>query len=212
MRKKFDDQLAKLTNLMKESGTYCEEALDKAIRVFFDKDLELAEQVYSASRSVDKKTRKIENLCFMLLLRQQPVAIDLRKITASLKANFDIKRISSQAFDIAEISKFSLIPGNYNISPKETEILRKMSDQTKMILSQSLSTFFAMDAKSAEALIEEDDVVDECFAQIKSHIADDLSTKKAGDYAVDVLMIAKYFERMSDHCINLARWTIKYFG
>lgn len=212
MRKQFDEQLNKLQSLMKESANYCEEALDKATRVFFEKDLKLSEQVFSITRAIDKKTRKIENLCFTLLLRQQPVAIDLRRITASLKTNFDMKRISSQAFDITEISKVSLIPTGKEISEDETAIMKKMAEQTKTIFSKAVSTFFAMDAKSAEALIQDDDIVDECFAQIKSRIAADLTNKEAGDYAVDVLLIAKYFERISDHSINIARWTVKYFG
>lgn len=90
--------------------------------------------------------------------------------------------------------------------------MKKMAEQTKTIFSKAVSTFFAMDAKSAEALIQDDDIVDECFAQIKSRIAADLTNKEAGDYAVDVLLIAKYFERISDHSINIARWTVKYFG
>lgn len=212
MRKQFDDQLAKLRTEMKECGQYCEQSLAQATRVFFDSDIKLLEQVFSITRSIDKKTHKIENLCFMLLLRQQPVAIDLRTITATLKSNFDIKRISSQAFDIAEIVKISEGLKPHEISEDVLQPLRQMAEQAKSMLSQSLSTFFDQDIAGAEQVINSDDLVDDCFAKVKTGIAKSLAGQEQGDYVVDVLMIAKYFERISDHCVNIARWTVKYFG
>lgn len=211
MRKQFDEQLLKLNDNLKEAANYSKEALDKVTEFFFNKDVRLTEEIFSLTRSIDKKTHKIENLCFLLLLRQQPVAIDLRTITASLKANFDLKRVASQSFDVAEIVKLSTQAERPPISDELLEVLKVMTEQTKKILAQSLSSFFARDPKAAEALIAEDDVVDECFAKTKSLVSGYLIHNDNGDNAVDVLMIAKYFERISDHCINIARWTIKYF-
>lgn len=212
MRKQFDDELTKLKTEMKELASLVESSFDKTMKVFFDANEKLAEDVFSLTRSIDKKHRKIENLCFMLLLRYQPVAIDLRTITASLKANFDVKRIASQSFDIAEIVKLELSLNKEKIEDAQLAVLQKMATQTKAMLAKSLETFFALDVSGAEKITAEDDVVDDCFAKIKILIANRLAEKQSGDSAVDILMVAKYFERIADHCVNIARWTVKYFG
>lgn len=212
MRKQFDDELAKLRTEMKEAASLAEESFDKTMKVFFEANETVAEDVFSLTRSIDKKHRRIENLCFMLLLRYQPVAIDLRTITATLKANFDLKRIASQSFDIAEIVKLELSMKHEQIEKEQLAILQKMAQQTKTMLSNSLESFFARDANAAEKITMEDDIVDDCFAKAKVSIAKKLTETQNGDAAIDILMIAKYFERIADHCVNIARWTVKYFG
>ncbi|MEL3907521.1 MAG: phosphate signaling complex protein PhoU [Treponemataceae bacterium] len=212
MRKQFDEQLARLRGNMKKCGKRCADSLLKSTRIFFESDLTLLESVFSLTRSIDKRTHKIENMCFMLLLRQQPVAIDLRTITATLKVNFDLKRIASQSYDIAEIVKISALSTQQEIDPELLEILHTMADQSNNMLTQALATFFDQDIEGAQKVIDGDDVVDECFAKVKACISSDLASSKKADYFIDILMIAKYYERISDHCVNIAKWTLKYFG
>lgn len=213
MRKQFDDELAKLKTGMRETASLCEQEFEKAVQAFFNGNENLFEDVFTITRSIDKKCLKMENLCFMLLLRYQPVAIDLRTITATLKTNFDIKRISSQCFDIVEIVKLSHIAASKGADTQVNDILKKMSAQTKRMMTASFDTFFAQDPAAANGIKADDDVVDECFSNIKSVISTSLARSSgSGDYAVDILMIAKYFERIADHCVNIARWTVKYFG
>lgn len=212
MRKQFDEQLAKLRTSVKKCGKRCEESLIKSTQIFFESDLSLLEPIFSLTRSIDKRTHKIENLCFMLLLRQQPVAIDLRTITATLKVNFDLKRIASQSYDIAEIVKISALSTPQEISPELSATLHTMADQSNNMLTQALDTFLNMDIEGAQKVVDADDIVDDCFAKVKTCISTNLTSSRKADYAVDILMIAKYYERISDHCVNIAKWTLKYFG
>ena len=197
MRSRFDEQLALLNKELIEMGALCEQVIALAAQSLTEGDTALAAGVSPLDEEIDRKEREIESLCLKLLLQQQPVARDLRQIT-------DMERIGDQAEDIAEIVAFLGGRGTEN-----SELLRDMARSTIRMVSGSVDAYVKRDVPLAEKVIAEDDVVDDYFARVKKALISRIAADPAdGEFALDVLMIAKYFERIGDHAVNIAEWVI----
>ena len=202
MRNRFDEQLSQLnTELM---GALCEEAISGAAKYLIDNDSALKEKVIDTDKQIDRKERDIENLCLRLILHQQPVATDLRLISAALKMISDMERIGDQASDIAEIVKFV---NKTNL--RENVHIGDMARATIKMVTDSIDSFVKRDIDIAQSVISHDDTVDNLFLKIKGEL---ISAIKDGtgdaEALIDLLMIAKYFERIGDHAENIAEWVI----
>ena len=204
MRSRFDEQLAQLHRELIEMGALCERVIALAAKALTTGDKALAQQVPPLDREIDRKERDIENLCLRLLLHQQPVAGDLRRISAALKMITDMERIGDQAEDIAEIICFLKEEDR-----KEDILLPEMAKASIGMVTESVDAFVKRDIMLAEKVIKDDDIVDRYFDRVKEDlirkIADD---PKDGEYAIDLLIIAKYYERIADHAVNIAKWLI----
>ena len=204
MRSRFDEQLDMLNRKMIEMSSMCESLIDNASRALVEGNLDLARHVIMDGVGIDQSERDIEGLCVKLLLQQQPVAGDLRKISAALKMVTDIERIGDQAEDIAEI-----VPFLQGQNMENCELIQKMAKATIEMVTQSIDAFVKKDTALAESVIERDDIVDNFFLEMK-HLLIRMITEnpKSGEYALDLLMISKYFERIGDHAVNIAKWVI----
>ena len=204
MRSRFDEQLALLNKELIEMGALCEQVIALAAQSLTGGDTALAAGVSPLDEEIDRKEREIESLCLKLLLQQQPVARDLRQISAALKMITDMERIGDQAEDIAEIVAFLGGRGTEN-----SELLRDMARSTIRMVSGSVDAYVKRDVPLAEKVIAEDDVVDDYFARVKKTLISRIAADPTdGEFALDVLMIAKYFERIGDHAVNIAEWVI----
>ena len=204
MRSRFDEQLALLNNELIEMGALCEDVITMASRALASGDTALAKKVAPLDAEVDQKERAIESMCLKLLLQQQPVARDLRQISAALKMITDMERIGDQAEDIAEIVGF--LNGR---SAENSSLLREMARSAIEMVTGSVDAFVKQDTALAEKVIAQDDVVDSYFEQVKEALIRKIADMpEDGVYALDLLMIAKYFERIGDHAVNLAQWVI----
>ena len=204
MRNRFDEQLALLKKELIEMGALCEEVIAKASEALTRGDVALAATVAPLDGQIDRKERDIEALCLRLLLQQQPVARDLRKISAALKMITDMERIGDQAEDIAEIVTF--LKGR---TGQNDDLLREMARSTIKMVTESVDAFVKHDIMLAEKVVAYDDVVDNYFERVKDElIARIAENPDDGEYALDLLMIAKYFERIGDHAVNIAEWVI----
>ncbi len=204
MRNRFDDQLDILNKKMIEMGAMCEELIAKASHALLNDDLELAHQVISDGESIDRSEREIEGFCVKLLLQQQPVAGDLRQISAVLKMVTDMERIGDQAEDIAEI-----LPFLKNQNMENCDLIRKMAHATIQMVNQSIDAFVKKDVKLAKEVMAQDDVVDAFFLKMKKLLIHMISENpQHGEIALDLLMVSKYFERIGDHAVNIAEWVI----
>ncbi|MBQ5850899.1 MAG: phosphate signaling complex protein PhoU [Lachnospiraceae bacterium] len=204
MRNRFDEQLFQLNKEIIEMGSMCESAIGKAVKALNTGDIELANNVINEGSSIDRMERAIESRCMKLLLHQQPVARDLRLISAALKMITDMERIGDQAEDIAEIITFleGRIVG-------EMKLISGMAYKTMEMVTESVDAFVKKDMELAERVIEQDDIVDEFFSQIKQAIIKWIGNNPSdGEFALDLLMIAKYLERIGDHATNIAEWVI----
>ena len=202
MRNRFDEQLFELNREIIEMGAMCEEAIATAARALSTGDVELASTVITNGSAIDQMERVIENRCMKLLLHQQPVARDLRLISAALKMITDMERIGDQAEDIAEIIPF--LDGR---TGAEFADFKPMAEATCKMVTDSIDAYVKQDVALAKAVAEHDDVVDDAFGRMKDMLIKMISENKAdGEYAVDLLMIAKYFERIGDHAVNIAEW------
>ena len=205
MRKRFDEQLNELNQEMLQMGTMVEESIQKAIEALLKQDTELAQTVMDSDALVDQKQKEIESICFKLLMQQQPVASDLRVISAALKMVTDMERIGDHAADISEMT-LHLATAPYI---KNLEHIRQMATETTWMLIQSIEAYVEKDVKKATGVIAHDDVVDELFADAKKELIDLIhQDKNNGEQATDLLMVAKYFELIGDHATNLAEWVI----
>ena len=204
MRNRFDEQLSELNSELIEMGTMCEEAIASAAKAMSTGDLELAEKVRVNGSAIDQMERDIESRCIKLLLHQQPVARDLRQISAALKMITDMERIGDQAEDIAEIVGF--LEGR---TMNGMETIEDMARETIRMVIDSVEAFVKKDLTLAEDVLLHDDVVDNYFNQIKNDIIRLIAEGSAdGEFALDLLMIAKYFERLGYHATNIAEWVI----
>lgn len=201
MRSHFDEQLELLNVELIRMGALCEDAIGYASRTMLG-EADLAEQVYKTDREIDQKERDIENLCMRLLLKQQPVACDLRLVSSALKMISDMERIGDQASDIAEISSF--------IQTRDVESklhIRDMAEATIHMVTQSIDSFVKKDLQIAREVIRYDDVVDDLFNKVKEELIGLIAQDSfLGEFCIDMLMIAKYFERIGDHATNIAEW------
>ena len=204
MRNRFDNQLAELNNELISMGALCENAIASAVKSLIDGDTKLAAAAIRIDHEIDRKEREIESLCLKLLLQQQPVAKDLRQISAALKMITDMERIGDQAEDIAEIVQY--LAGR---SAENDDLLREMARSTIHMVTESVDAYVQRDTMLAETVIAEDDVVDNAFDEVKRRLIDKITAHpEDGAYALDLLMIAKYFERIGDHATNIAEWVI----
>ena len=204
MRSRFDEQLAQLNKQLIEMGALCEEVISMASRALMDGDLPLAAKVAPLDAEIDQKERDVESLCLKLLLQQQPVAKDLRQISAALKMITDMERIGDQAEDIAEIIKF--LNGR---TVENGALIRELASAAIKMVTESVDAFVKHDIMLAEKVVSDDDIVDRYFDQVKQKLIERIAQQPAdGEYALDLLMIAKYFKRIGDHAVNLAEWVI----
>lgn len=202
MRKSFDEQLAELNNELIEMGALCEEAIAAAAKTLVDDNDKLVQSVINMEDEIDRREHIIENMCFKLVLKQQPVAGDLRRISAALKMITDMERIGDQALDITEMSDYIR-----NASFPEHIDLGEMARAAVKMVTDSVDAFVKRDVEMAEAVIKYDDVMDELFIKVKHAVTDMISADpQTGEYAVDLMMTAKYFERIGDHAVNVAEW------
>ncbi len=204
MRSRFDEQLALLNRELIEMGALCEEVIALASKALTEQDAALARRVAPLDTEIDRKERTIESLCLKLLLQQQPVARDLRQISAALKMITDMERIGDQAEDIAEIVTF--LDGH---TAENDDLLREMAKAVIKMVTESVDAYVRRDTALAEKVIADDDTVDRYFDEIKHRLIGSIAhDPDNGEYALDVLMIAKYFERIGDHATNIAEWVI----
>ncbi len=204
MRNRFDEQLEQLNKELIEMGAMCEEMISNAVAALTNADMNLARKVKAEEAGIDRMERHIEALCMKLLLHQQPVAGDLRQISAALKMITDMERIGDQAEDIAEIITF--LNGR---TIEDVALIREMAQAAAGMVTGSIDAFVKKDLALAEAVIARDDVVDDYFNRIKGNIIQLIAANPAdGEFALDLLMIAKYFERIGDHATNIAEWVI----
>ena len=202
MRSRFDEQLALLNRELTTMGAMCEEAIALVAEALADGDKAMAKKVVPLDNEIDQMERDIEALCLKLLLQQQPVARDLRQISAALKMITDMERIGDQAEDIAEI--ISSRAGH--TIPAHAQI-REMAQAASRMVTDSVDAYVKKDLALAQAVMVNDDVVDSCFCKIKGDLIHVIAKDPAeGEYALDLLMIAKYFERIGDHATNIAEW------
>ena len=204
MRLKFDEQLALLNEELITMGALCENAIATSSKALTSGDFELAAGVRVLSEQINQKEKDIQNLCLKLLLQQQPVAKDLRAISSALKMITDMERIGDQSADIAEIittAHISASGDTFNISD--------MAQAAIKMVTESIDAFVKKDIDIARSVIEYDDVVDGYFDKIKSMLIEKFSKLETdGEYALDLLMITKYYERIADHAVNIAGWVL----
>lgn len=204
MRTYFDKQLQTLNDEMKAMGALCEDAIALAAKALSENSRELAAKVPPISSALDQKERDVEDICLKLLLRQQPVAGDLRQISAALKMITDMERIGDQAEDIAEI-----VVSMSGCRQGETELLNSMARSAIRMVTDSVDAYVKQDLELAKQVIAQDDTVDDYFERVKKSLVDILVREPdMGGYALDLLMIGKYFERIGDHATNIAEWVI----
>ncbi|HAN22080.1 MAG: phosphate transport system regulatory protein PhoU [Clostridiales bacterium GWF2_36_10] len=204
MRNKFDLQLEELNNDLISMGALCETAIANAVKALNNNDMILAEKAIITEKEIDQKEKDIETLCLKLLLQQQPVAKDLRLISSALKMITDMERIGDQAADIAEIVTF------IDLSESKNNVhISDMAEATRKMVTESIDAFVKRDLGLAHSVIGYDDVVDNLFTTIKKDLIELIASDiKYGEQALDILMIAKYLERIGDHAVNIAEWVV----
>ena len=204
MRNRFNKQLHALNNELITMGALCEEAISSAAKLLIDNDVKMKENVLDADRQIDQKERDIENLCMKLLMQQQPVASDLRTVSSALKMISDMERIGDQALDISEIAEYACSSG------MQSEIhIADMARATIQMVTDSIDSFIKKNTELAHKVILQDNTVDDLFNKVKGELI--LATRSSTSNAealIDLLMIAKYFERIGDHAENIAEWVI----
>lgn len=207
MRDYYEGQLKTLNCYIEEMGEGIERAISGAIDALLKKNIEDAKKTIQRDAEVDHKEREIENLCLKLLLSQQPVASDLRMVSAALKMVTDMERIGDHAADISEITLL-LIEAGY---PNDLSAIWKMAEETIFMVRESIAAYTERDEKKAMAVISHDDVVDAYFSDIKNEVIAQINDNiRNGEQAADILMIAKYLERIGDHATNIAEWILFY--
>lgn len=205
MRNRFDRQLERLNDEMIEMGSMIEAAIEKAVSALVTQDVEKAKAAIKADDEIDHQERDIENLCLKLLLQQQPVASDLRQISSALKMITDMERIGDHAADISEIT--IMMAGKPYI--KKLEHIQEMAKETMQMLVNAVDAYVEKDMQKAQNVIKCDDVVDDLFNQVKTELIQLIhEDADAGEQAADLLMVAKYFERIGDHATNISEWVI----
>lgn len=204
MRNRFDEQLKTLNNELITMGALCEEAIKSAVSLLFEDNKKYLENSIETDRQIDKMENDIGSLCLQLLLHQQPVATDLRVITSALRMISDMERIGDQAADIAEIAECT----RGGASSSKIHI-SDMADATVKMVSESVDSFVKKDIDLAYAVLEHDNIVDDLFDRVKNELITAIEQSSDNVEAlIDLLMIAKYFERIGDHAENIAEWVI----
>ena len=205
-RELYKEQLRKLNGELIQMGDLCEEAMSLVMKALREKDDEIAAGVHRVEQEIDQKERDIEAMCMKLLLRQQPVAGDLRNISAALRMIADMERIGDQTADIADISKY-ITDFQFEIHPS----IFKMGKVVSKMVNDSVNAFVRKEEKIARQVINMDDEVDRLFEVVKRELVEDIRKAKNREqdgYELDILMIAKYLERIGDHAVNLGEWVV----
>ena len=204
MRNRFDQQLELLNKQLIHMGELCEEAIGKATTALKEGSMEQAEKVRIADEEIDQAETDIERLCLRLLLQQQPVARDLRQISAALKMITDMERIGDQAADIADIVKVTSLG-----VPDASIRLKDMAKATASMVTKCIDAYVKQDLNLAREVIDSDDIVDDLFDEVKDEILQGMRKGITTDVqSLDYLMIAKYYERIGDHATNIAEWVV----
>lgn len=204
MRALFDEQLGQLRQEIVKMGALCENAIALSAKALFEGDAALNEQAAVMLSRIDRHEHDIEALCLRLLLQQQPVAGDLRVISSALKLITDMERIGDQSANIAEIISTAGI-----VSADSTPCVRDMALAVIKMVTDSVDAFVRQDIALAHSVISYDDVVDGYFDAIKHELIEKIRhNEKDGEYALDLIMVAKYLERIGDHAVNIAKWVI----
>lgn len=202
MRTTLDAQLQKLNDELIEMGALCEEAIANAMKGLFEQNKALGKQALECDNQIDNKERDIEEHCLKLLLRQQPVASDLRKVSSALRMISDMERIGDHATDIVEISHFV-----FDVNPQEMTHLHTMAQTALKMLTCSIDSFVKQDLAMAQQTIAMDDELDALFASFKTDLVGMVQQMpQKGEALLDLMMIAKYLERVGDHATNIAEW------
>lgn len=197
-------QLNQLNNELIVMGAMCEDAISCAVKYLMENDEKMKESVANAEDQINRKMREIESLCMRLLIQQQPVATDLRVVSSALKMISDMERIGDQAYDISEIAFYV---SNSGLSSK-THIV-EMAQATTRMVTDCVDSFVKKDLTLAREVVVRDDDIDSLFVSVKNELIDAITANRDDAEAlVDLLMIAKYFERIGDHAVNIAQWVI----
>ncbi len=205
MRNRFDQQLELLNSELTQMGCLIEQAIEIAVSALVNQDVEKANQAIKFDDEIDQKEKDIETLCMKLLLQQQPVAKDLRLISAALKMITDMERIGDHAQDISEITILLADKPYFN----NLKFILDMAKETVVMVVNSINAFVERDIDIAEEVTVHDDIIDDLFVQLKKEIIDIIGTNpEYAEQATDLLMIGKYFERIGDHATNIAEWVI----
>ena len=205
MRTLFDQELEQLNKDIISTGSLCEKSIQTAIKFLLFQDVDRKQEVFSMVEEISHRERAIEDMCLKIIMQQQPVATDLRIVSAALKLVSDMERIGDNADDIAEIV------GMHNI---DTEFIKAvniepMTRAARAMLSNSIDAFVNRDEKLARKVIDDDDVVDDQFNRIKNHLTDKFDKDNPNlDGVLDTFMVSKYFERIADHSVNIAQWVV----
>ena len=205
MRSRFDEQLTQLHNSLIEMGALVERAITKATEAFVSRNALVAQSILEGDSAINDKEREIESLCLKLILNQQPVARDLRQISTALKMITDMERIGDQAADISELCL--ILAAQAEI--KKPKHIPQMAEATVTMVTRSIDAFVHGDIALAQSVIDYDDVVDALYVTVKEELIMLIhSDVEKGEQAVDLLQIAKYYERIGDHAVNIAEWVI----
>jgi len=205
MRNKFDTELENLNLELIKMGSMIEDAIQLSSKSLIEQDLSLVKKVNELELEIDEMEKTIESHCLKLLLQQQPVASDLRIISTALKMITDMERIGDNAEDIAEIARY-LVDEKFI---KDLVHIPQMAEATISMVTRSIDAFVNKDKELAEAVCAYDDVVDDLFQVVKKELIEKIQENaENGEQAIDLLMIAKYFERIGDHAQNIAEWVI----
>jgi len=199
----LDEQLAQLNDSLIEMGMAAKKAISDATKALSDQDVDLAKSIMASDDKIDAMEKDIERLCLKLILQQQPVASDLRLVSAILKIITDLERIGDHASDISEFTVY--LAGEQYI--KNLEHIQQMADLTMMMVTESIEAFVGRDIELARKVIADDDEVDSLFLTVKRELIDLINANAHnGDQAIDLMMVTKYYERIGDHATNVAEW------
>lgn len=201
MRNTFQEQMEQLNVELIRMGALCEEAISDATKAYLEGDRELGQQACRLEQEIDNKERDIESQCMKLLLRQQPVARDLRAVSAAMRMISDMERIGDQALDIAEIAR-DMAPNHLGSRTPMEEMAREAIS----MVTDSVDSFVRGDLNLAHGVIARDDRVDGLFLQVREELTGLIAAGEDGSVCLDMLMVAKYFERIGDHACNIAQW------
>ena len=205
MRNKFDEQLRQLSEELLIMAEMVQSAIQSAVTALFAQDTKKAKTIMEGDALVDQQQKKIENICFQLLIQQQPVARDLRTITSAMKIVTDMERIGDQAADISELT-IMMANSPYIL---DLENIRKMAAETIVMLLHATESYVEKDAAKAREVIAHDDTVDELFLAVKAELIGIMKENpEYEEHAADLLMVNKYLERIGDHATNIAEWVI----
>ena len=204
MRNRFDAQLHSLDGQLTHMGELCETAIAKATQALKDGSIEQAKKVIEEDEEIDQCEKDIERLCLKLLLQQQPVARDLRRISAALKMITDMERIGDQTADIAEI----IISSKGAAASEEIHVLWTMASEFSKMVRNSVTAYVNRDLELARDVMEADDAIDSFFEQVRDEMIQFIKEEKGenGGRTFDLIMVSKYLERIGDHATNIAEW------